>query len=456
MFNCSVSKKLIAGACSLLTALASPQIIPAAAEEQQRNSIAGASITLGGEIGVNFYLDLKSPDSFDSLVLDGPKGELSFSAEELVPESSGSCEGLYKLTYPVAPSQLDENVTLALKKGDGSALLYLPDSGKSISCVHYSVRKYIDAVSRDETVPSDLSVLVDSLDIFGRYCEAHFGSADAPSEDAPLPDISASDLEKYRPAVNGELPQGVSVLGMALLLDSDTSLRIYFSSHPGTAYIDGSKADVFRKDGSYYIEVRDIGAKDLNTVHRAAVGGFTMELSALSYVYNVLSDENGSSGELTDLAKALFAYSFAADVYFESPAGEPAVLSGSGFSLSYDGSDDYADNYSFIYGDETFTAHYTPYLGGDWKIVDSYRITDRGDMVVICEALLKENKVSGRITRFRTAKDMADEWVIHDQGYTLAKAYSMTDAVRRLKDVDMDKKDQGKTFGDFLNEFLGK
>ena len=455
MLSRTVIKKLTAAVCSLLTALSIPQAKSAFAETEH-NCVIGGSLALGGDIGVEFYLALPGTDSFDRLVLDGPAGEITVSAEELRAETEGEGAGLYKLTYPVAPSQINEKVSVCLKKGDANALLYSREGNKSSSCgVSFSVREYVDAVRSDETAASDLSALADALDLYGRYSAAWFNGAPCPGEDAVLADVTAADLEEYRFRTSGELPEGVSLLGSALLLNHAASYRIYFDKDPGFAFIDGKPAQVSRKDGRYYIEVPDINAKDLNKTHRAAVGDCTMDFCALSYVHSVLANEEDDPGGLVDLVKALYAYSFAADVYFGSLDGSAPELSDADFALTFEGTDGLAENYSFTCGSETFTACYTPYSGGNWRVTDSYKITGKADMVIICEALLRENKVRGRITRYRTAKDMADEWEIHNQGYSAAVSLGMTGAAARLKDVDMDKKDQGRTLEDFLAGFLG-
>ncbi len=464
-----ILKRITAAACSLFIALAGVQaintdnitgsVIIAGAENAavQRNTLVGATITLTGEIGVNFYLDVQDKAAFDTVVLSGPDGRKTIAASKLVPETSGEHAGLCKLTYLVDPTELDDTVSICLKKCGNNVSLYNSEGAAyNAEGVEYSVRKYIETVQNDENAGSDLSALVNALDLYGSYSRVQFKAADDPETDSVLADVDAAKLEKYKFSRTGELPKGVYTLGATLLLDSKTSFRIYFNKDPGAAEIDGEAASVMKKDGRYYIEVPDIAAADLDKTHQAVVGSSTMTFSALSYAYSALENSSDTSRNLVKLVKALYAYNFAANMYFEASSGAAPTLSENDFELTYTGSDDYADNYSFSYGDETFTAHYTPYLGGDWKIVDSYKITNRADMIIICEALLKESKVCGCITHYRTAKDMADEWEIHNQGYVVAKNYGMASAVDRLKDVDLDKKDQGKTFDEFLAEFLGR
>ena len=459
--NSFIIKRITAAVCSVIIGLTGMQFskpdsdsITANAEQSSENhiTIMGASLTLTGEIGVNFYLDVQDINVFDTVILNGPNGRNIIYRSTLTPETSG----LYKLTYLIDPTQIDDTVSICLKKGEESVQLYDTSGTAYNTDVLFSVREYIENVQNDDSRRSDLSVLVNALDVYGKYSDVQFANADDPKLDNVLADVTAADLEKYKFSISGELPNGVSVIGATLIIESKTGFRIYFDKDPGAAAIDGNNTEVIQKDGMYYIEVPDIAAAELDKTHQAVIGDCTMSFSALSYVYSAVENSYESPENVIKLAKALFAYSFAANMYFESSEGDSPTLSETDFILNYDGSDDYADNYSFEYGEQTFTAHYTPYLGGDWKVVDSYRITNRADMIIICEQLLRENKVQGRITQYRTAKDMADEWEIHNKGYTLAAALGMTSAVSRLKDVDMDKKDQGKSFDDFVAEFLGR
>ena len=456
-------KKVAAAACSVLIASASlpamcvissaGAVIGAGAESTviSRNTLKGATLTLTGEIGINFYLDIQDTESFDSVILKGPNGELTEAADKIACESSGLYAGLYKLTYPVDPSQIDESVSVCLMNGNETVQLYGADGTEYDSdCADLSVREYIESVQNDENAASDLSALANALDVYGRYSGVQFKDAADPELDAVLADITAEDLSKYKYEINGELPSGVSIVGASLLLDSKTSFRIYFDKDPVSASIDGNTAKITEKNGMYYIELPNIAAPDLDSKHQAVIGGCTIDFSALSYVYSVLSSEADSSKNIVKLVKALYAYSFAADMYFGASSGNEPSVTDAELVLTDNGD----DTYTFAYGNDTFTALYTPYIGGDWKIYDSYKITNRADMVIICEKLLKLNKVRGRITQYRTAKDMADEWEVHNRGYAIALSLSMTDAAARLKDVDMDKKDQGKTFDDFIADYL--
>ena len=109
-------------------------------------------------------------------------------------------------------------------------------------------------------------------------------------------------------------------------------------------------------------------------------------------------------------------------------------------------------NYAFSYNQEEFSARYTP---DNWKIVDSYKITDTDDIIIICQALSDVHSVHGRdMESFRTPEDMAFEWLQHNIAYAFLPDDSPWK--RNAKDVDLNPADQGKTFEEMYEDKTGK
>ena len=94
------------------------------------------------------------------------------------------------------------------------------------------------------------------------------------------------------------------------------------------------------------------------------------------------------------------------------------------------------------------------YSYNTWTIYDSYKITNKKDMKIICQALSDEHQVPSRDGQsYRTAEDMAYEWDQHNKIHMVAPEDSVTR--ERTKNVDLDPEDQGKTYKDLYNENLG-
>lgn len=109
-------------------------------------------------------------------------------------------------------------------------------------------------------------------------------------------------------------------------------------------------------------------------------------------------------------------------------------------------------NYNFTYKNETFTATYTP---DNWNIKDSYKITNYNDIIIICEELNKIHKVHGSdMESYRTASDMAYEWLQHNIAYNLLPQGNSFK--QNAKDVDLDPRDQNKTLKEIYEDRTGK
>lgn len=105
-------------------------------------------------------------------------------------------------------------------------------------------------------------------------------------------------------------------------------------------------------------------------------------------------------------------------------------------------------NYTFVYNGETFEAVYTP---DHWKIIDSYRITNTTDILLICTALRDEHPVHGAdMTSYREASDMAYEWAQHNLAFQLLSDSSPLK--EHAKDVDLDPNDQGKSMYEIFTD----
>ena len=126
-------------------------------------------------------------------------------------------------------------------------------------------------------------------------------------------------------------------------------------------------------------------------------------------------------------------------------------LLGSIDDLNFRNTDGENSEYQFDYNGEVFTAIYTP---DNWKIVDSYKITNSADMLLICQALIDENPLHGRdMVSYRVPDDMVDEWMQHNLAYEIF--YENAALRARAKDVDLNPDDQGKNIIEKYAEIAG-
>lgn len=117
---------------------------------------------------------------------------------------------------------------------------------------------------------------------------------------------------------------GISYDGMTAVLKDATRLNVYFKLENGATIetytdfkVDGIPVTPApASDGSYYVTVYDISAKELGNPHVITVGNLTISnLSAITYVYRVSLLESPSEKTLA-LTKTLYEYYNAAEAYF--------------------------------------------------------------------------------------------------------------------------------------------
>ena len=109
-------------------------------------------------------------------------------------------------------------------------------------------------------------------------------------------------------------------------------------------------------------------------------------------------------------------------------------------------------SYTFTYSGESYNAYYTT---DNWKIVDSYKITNKNDMIIICKALSDIHPIhTNDYEGYRTPEDLAYEWEQHNTAYSVLPDSSKWKA--NAKDVDLDPKDQGKSFLQMARDRLSK
>ena len=148
------------------------------------------------------------------------------------------------------------------------------------------------------------------------------------------------------------------------------------------------------------------------------------------------------------------------DIQEAGPIWEEAITTeseGNGILSSLEDIDLHAvdgtkQNYVFLYGNEEFSAQYT---AENWKIVDSYKISNTQDMILICQALLNIHPVHGRdMQSIRTAEDMTFEWLQHNLAYAILPEDSPWR--QNAKDVDLNPADQGKSFQEMYEDRTGR
>ncbi len=90
------------------------------------------------------------------------------------------------------------------------------------------------------------------------------------------------------------------------------------------------------------------------------------------------------------------------------------------------------------------TKYNVEYKYDNWKIYNSYKITNEHDMKIIVSKLISIHPIhSSDYKSYRTVDDLVYEWKQHNLAFTLLPKGKYKDMAR---DVDLDPKDQNKSY----------
>ncbi len=273
--------------------------------------VVGHSISLDGDIAVNFYMELdpeiaQSKTAYMQFTIPDTSKEYQ---EQTVKVSEAEKKGDYYIfKCRVAAKDMETLITAQIIYGDRQGTPYT-----------YSVKQYADYLVEhqdDSTIFKNAVPLVQAMIAYGENAKWYFGKTD---ED---PDKINIEIPEYKSTVY-DLPEGVTFGGATLSLKSETTLSLYFNSEteptltcadPGVTYETGKTGT-----NEYVIRIRGIAANDLNKPFTVNVNGTkAVEYSALTYCFKA---QNNSNPKLVNTVKALYQYWQQADLYFKNQEG---------------------------------------------------------------------------------------------------------------------------------------
>ncbi len=281
--------------------------------------IKEVSATLDGDIGMNYYLTLPQNILSESgvyvkLAVNGRFTEMNL--EDMTPEDDGS----YKFTCWLNAKEMHDNVTFSLHDKNDSLISFYTNGGKEINSFDYSLASYFNKLSTISSANQNLVHLAKETLAYGSYAQKAFGyNVDTASSTSDLSDIAAETLINHKMRKEGDMPEGLTLSEMTLILETKTTLRLYFKADDISKYrftFDSAEVEPtgIPDEGLYYIEVPDISAKDLDTIHTLKIDDCTLTFNALSYAYSILKENKNA--DLCDAVKALYKYNAAANAYF--------------------------------------------------------------------------------------------------------------------------------------------
>ena len=287
----------------------------------------GKSLSLDGDIGVNFYLDLTADEAKSAVV------NFSWNVNNEVKTSSFDLSNAkkltagYKATCRIAPAEMT-----------GSILAVLMINGEKVSEERYSAKQYADVILSDSYQAAykgtgarsyeNLKNLILNMLSFGSRAQTAFAVnldtlADKGSGYTPEP-VSAEDISVANANMTEGLDNyGLSYVGSTLVCLTETTIRHYykvtdqnkFDAVSNNIFIEGKPASAVEKNGSIYFEINNIPAADLDRYYTLKIGNNEYQYSAFNYIKTALPS-NKVEDNVKKLIQVLYRYNQAANAFF--------------------------------------------------------------------------------------------------------------------------------------------
>lgn len=283
--------------------------------------LAGYTVSLEGNIGVNFHMELaeevaSSETAFFRMTYTNAAGT-DVVTDVYVKDAETKTIGdktyyVFKCGVPV--KDMTTTISAQLHVGEETGTLY-----------EYTVKEYADYILASDDYDANTKALVKAMLNFGGYAQTYFdhntdnmANADLDAADKALPETVTIDADEAAVLNTDALPEGLSYYGTSILLKSNTVLRHYFTVEEGYDIADytisagwtgETTSTVNVKDDYYYIDVEGIDAVNLNSSPLLTVNGADIVewYSCLSYAKAVLEGDSYSA-DFQNLMKAMYVY----------------------------------------------------------------------------------------------------------------------------------------------------
>ncbi len=287
---------------------------------------AGYTVTLGDNIGVNFYMELSETTLADEtahMLFTLPNGtkEKVYVKDVLDSATAGENVTYYKFTANIAVKEMSQEIKAQLFTAEGKTQEY-----------PYTVKEYgMYVINNPGKYTENEVALAKAMLNYGAYAQVMFNyetgnlaNSDMDEADKKLDGVTIdASVKNYTDDITG-----AAYLGTTTVWNANTSIRHYFTitGENITFTLCDAEGKFIKElevmDGDYgkYVSIDGILAKDMATTYVLKVSDSTQELtitySVYSYFYDILN------GDYTDdeknAVKAAYLYSQAAMTYLEN------------------------------------------------------------------------------------------------------------------------------------------
>ena len=278
------------------------------------------NLSLSGNIAINYYMDISDE------VLQDENAYMLFTFENgetiKIPASQATKTQYLEYTlYVFSCERAAPYMTDIIK----SQFFY--DGGQTEEAT-YSVKIYADRILANNS-SEPLRNLIYSMLNYGAASQLHFNhnTDRLANEGLTVPDYTTISIDGY-PINKNQGTSLVTFKGASLLLDSETTLRIYLDVDSSVAEnikvkYQGKELTLGIQSGVYYADILNIAAHSLDETFTLTIddGTETAKISycPLSYCSSVLENSKGLyNRKLQDCVAAIYLYNIAANEYINS------------------------------------------------------------------------------------------------------------------------------------------
>jgi len=286
--------------------------------------LAGYSLSLTGNIGVNFYMELS-----DQIIADKgaymqftlPNGTVTKVpvSEAQTNTTINAGKTYYRFPCEVASYEMTQDIKAQMFDGNGKC-------GKEYT---YTVRDYAQYLIDDVDLYQDAYPFAVAMLNYGACSQKYFNKAVddlankyLTADELEIPDRSDGYIDNFvaKKAENDVLGQ---FAGLSMVLKSETTLNIFYEPQEGidvsklTFSIDGKEITPVKRGQYYILSLENIRANELGNSKTFTVTDGTNILTgdycAMMYCYQVLQAKEGTyADDLVTLVKAFSDYAYKA------------------------------------------------------------------------------------------------------------------------------------------------
>ena len=291
--------------------------------------IYGSSLALEGKIEINFFLDI--PET----VIDQLTVVMSLNGNETRVSAVNGTDRVVNnhqlkvFTCTAAAKEMRDQIILTLEDSEGHHVPMIKDDTDYSEGYAYSAADYF--VRAEEAGQEKTRKLTRVMNNYGKYTQIYFNYK-VTDEVKDVKDVSAVTLESldpYKAIMTAKGITGLTYVGGSAMLDDAIGYRLYFNLESGhdiseyTFTIDNTPVTPVLSSGTqYYIEKKNIAAKDLGIMNTILITGGTemmaVRYSGLSYAYTALSRTGTDKAKLQNMCRAMYLYNQQAIEYFNN------------------------------------------------------------------------------------------------------------------------------------------